>query len=143
MTSSLFESYLSLFLLCAQHNHLVLLLPSRRSERRAKRSQSHFRQCLRSLCRGFQGKGVKRSRLCLRSSQSRPVAHCRGFQGKDAVKRSGCVNPATSNVCALYAEDYKGKALSEAMQIEIFASRSSQSRLNGYILPSRRSERRA
>ena len=35
MTSSLFESHLSLFLPCAQHNHLVLLLPSRRSERRA------------------------------------------------------------------------------------------------------------
>ncbi len=36
MTTSLIESHLSLFLLCTQHNHLVLLLPSRRSERRAK-----------------------------------------------------------------------------------------------------------
>ena len=35
VTSSLIESHLSLFLQCAQHNHLVLLLPSRRSERRA------------------------------------------------------------------------------------------------------------
>ena len=65
------------------------------------------------------------------------VAHCRGLQGKDTVKRSGCVNPATSNVCDLSAEDSKGKALSEAMQIFLFASRSSQSRQNAYSLFSR------
>ena len=54
------------------------------------------------------------------------VAHCRGFQGKDAVKRSGCVNPAIGNVCALSAEDPKGKALSGAD----LGLRSSQSRRN-------------
>ena len=40
------------------------------------------------------------------------------------------VNHISGNACALYAEDYKGKALSEAMQIFLFASRSSQSRRN-------------
>lgn len=38
------------------------------------------------------------------------------------------VNHIASNACTPYAEDSKGKALSEAMQIFLFASRSSQSR---------------
>ena len=58
------------------------------------------------------------------------VAHCRGFQGKDAVKRSGCVNPAIGNVCALSAEDPKGKALSGADR----GLRSSQSRSNLFLV---------
>ena len=61
MTSSLFESHLSLFLLCAQH--------------------------------------------------SRIVCYCRADAVKD--KRSE-VNHFASNVCAPYAEDSKGKALSGA-----------------------------
>ena len=63
MTSSLFESYLSLFLPCAQHRHIV--------------------------------------------------CYCRADAVKD--ERSE-VNHFASNVCAPYAEDSKGKALSGASE---------------------------
>ena len=78
--------------------------PRERHSKAKRLRQSRHQQCLRSLCRGLQGKG--------------------------AVKRSGCVNPATSNVCDLSAEDSKGKALSGADLI----LRSSQSRLKNFPL---------
>ena len=95
VTSSLFESHLSLFLQCAQHNHLVCYC--RADAVKDKRSEvNHFASNACALyAEESKGEALSEADLSLRSSQSRLVLYChwqclrslcRGVQGR-GVKR--------------------------------------------------------